>query len=59
MDVALHDQGTVGSVPEPGDEKDGEDVADGLGFENARTAERVLEVVAELVGQGDVPPPPE
>ena len=59
VDAAPYDKGPIGSVPEPRDEEDDEDVADGLGFENARTAERVLEVVAELVGQGDVPPPPE
>jgi len=46
-------------MPEPGDEEDDEDVADGLGLGDARPSEWDVEVVAEPGGEGDVPTPPE
>ena len=59
MDSTPDDEGPVGPVPEPGDEEDDEDVADGLGLGDAGSAEGDVEVVAEPGGEGDVPPPPE
>ena len=59
MDAAPDDEGPVGPVPEPGDEEDDEDVADGLGLGDAGSAKGDVEVVSEPGGEGDVPTPPE
>ena len=59
VDAAPDDEGPIGPVPEPGDEEDDEDVADGLGLGDAGSAEGDVEVVAEPGGEGDVPTPPE
>ena len=59
MDAAPGDEGPIGPVPEPGDEEDDEDVADGLGLGDARSTEGDVEVVSEPGGEGDVPTPPE
>ena len=59
MNASPDDEGPVGPVPEPGDEEDDEDVADGLGLGDAGPAKGDVEVVAEPGGEGDVPAPPE
>ena len=59
MDAAPGDEGPVRPVPEPGDEEDDEDIADGFGLGDARPAEGYIEVVAEPGGEGDVPASPE
>ena len=59
MNASPGDEGPVGAVPEPGDEEDDEDVADGLGLGDAGPAKGDVEVVAEPGGEGDVPAPPE
>ena len=59
MNASPGDEGPIGPVPEPGDEEDDEDVADGLGLGDARSAEGDVEVVSEPGGEGDVPTPPE
>jgi len=51
VNAAPDDEGPVGSVPEPGDEEDDEDVADGFGLGDAGPAEGDIEVVPEPGGE--------
>ena len=47
VDTAPNDEGPVGAVPKSTHKEDDEDIADGLPFAHARTAQRDVEVVAE------------
>ena len=47
VDATPDDEGPIGPMPEPGDEEDDENVADGPGLGDAGSAEGDVEVIAE------------
>ena len=53
------DEGPVGTMPEPADDKDDEYISDRLQQAGLRTAQWYIEIIPEPRGQADMPSPPE